>query len=372
VDPGTCNQLLADWVAVQTATRTRVSSQRIAAAGASGLLWLDFCTSLGRDPAALPADTVPLLQIFAQRLRSGTLTTRRRPMRSRNVEDTLRAVGQAYAGMGAADPRLDVHGKLDFRLTSLYQSWTKVDPPPSRVKPLPMTLLRQVVSLARQSECQIARAEADTLTIGIFFLLRPGEYVGRPNDATDSLFRIRDLSLWIGARAIDPFTAPIPDLRAATFASLTFTRQKNGVRGEKIGHGRSGDPHLCPVLCLVARVIALRNLPATPATPLNAYRPTPTSAVRYILSEDLTRRIRATLAVYPDPSYLPTDVSARSTRAGGAMALLCAGVGSDRLRMIGRWKSDELFRYLHVQAQPIMTGLSAAMLSGGSFRMAPG
>jgi hypothetical protein len=26
---------------------------------------------------------------------------------------------------------------------------------------------------------------------------------------------------------------------------------------------------------------------------------------------------------------------------------------------IGRWKSDELFRYLHVQAQPIMTGLSA-------------
>ena len=54
------------------------------------------------------------------------------------------------------------------------------------------------------------------------------------------------------------------------------------------------------------------------------------------------------------------------------MALLCAGVDSDRLRMIGHWKSDELFRYLHVQAQPIMTGLSAAMLRGGSFRMAPG
>ncbi len=105
--------------------------------------------------------------------------------------------------------------------------------------------------------------------------------------------------------------------------------------------------------------------------PLNAFCLTPTSAVQYILSAALTRRIRATLAVYPDPSNLPTDVSARSTRANRAMALLCAGVGSDRLRMIGHWKSDELFRYLHVQAQPIMTGLSAAMLSDGSFRMAP-
>ena len=234
-------------------------------------------------------------------------------------------------------------------------------------------LLRQVVSLARQSGCPTARAEVDTLVIGVFFLLRPGEYVGRPNEVTDSFFRLRDLSLWIGARAIDPSTAPIADLRASTFASLTFTRQKNGVRGEKIGHGRSGDPHLCPVLCLVARVIALRELPATPATALNTYRPTPTSPVRYILSSDLTRRIRAALSIYPDPSYHPTDVSARSTRAaGGVMALLCAGVDSDRIRMIGRWRSDELFRYLHVQAHPIMTGLSAAMLRGGSFRLAPG
>jgi hypothetical protein len=40
--------------------------------------------------------------------------------------------------------------------------------------------------------------------------------------------------------------------------------------------------------------------------------------------------------------------------------------------MIGRWRSDELFRYLHVQAQPVMTGLAAAMLRGGSYQMAPG
>ena len=74
---------------------------------------------------------------------------------------------------------------------------------------------------------------------------------------------------------------------------------------------------------------------------------------------------------YLDASYHPRDVSARSTRAGGAMALLCAGVDSDILRMVGRWKSDEMFRYLHVQAHPIMNGLAAAMLTGGDFRLTP-
>ena len=283
-------------------------------------------------------------------------------------------MGQAYAGLGAADPRLNAHGKLDFRLSSLYRSWAPADPPPSRVKPLPITLLRQVHTLARQAGCPHARAEAATLAIGVFFLLRPGEYVGRPNDTTDSLFRFRDLAMWVGSRAIDPMHCPLSELRAATFASLTFTRQKNGVRGEKIGHGRSGDPHICPVLCLIDRVLALRALPAaTPATPLNAYDPaSPGGPLRYMMSADLTSRIRATLAVYPDPSYLPADVSSRSTRAGGAMALLCAGVAGERIRMIGRWRSDELYRYLHVQAQPIMTGLSAAMLHGGAFRLAPG
>jgi hypothetical protein len=53
------------------------------------------------------------------------------------------------------------------------------------------------------------------------------------------------------------------------------------------------------------------------------------------------------------------------------MALLCAGIDSNRIRLIGRWRSDEMYRYLHVQAQPVMTGLAAAMLRGGSFSLSP-
>ncbi|KAI2491970.1 hypothetical protein MHU86_22590 [Fragilaria crotonensis] len=225
--------------------------------------------------------------------------------------------------MGAPDPRMNVHGHLDFRLTSLYQSWSKVDNPPSRVKPLPGTLLAQTVQLADLDAAPGAHAAASLLILGHFFLLRHGEYLGDPNDALDSLFRLRDVSLWVGSRPLDPLHCPLSDLQAATFATIAFTRQKNGVRNETIGHGRSGHPRLCPVLSIVNRIAYLRTVAAVPATPLNAYRaPAIPAPLRYIQATDLTRRIRATLALHPHPGYTANDVSARSTRAGGA--ILCA------------------------------------------------
>ena len=66
-------------------------------------------------------------------------------------------------------------------------------------------------------------------------------------------------------------------------------------------------------------------------------------------------------------AFAARDISACSTRAGGAMAMLCGGIlDSDRIRLIGRWRSDKMYRYLHVQAQPIMSGVAATMLCGGN------
>ena len=51
------------------------------------------------------------------------------------------------------------------------------------------------------------------------------------------------------------------------------------------------------------------------------------------------------------------------------MAMLCGGIDSDRIRLIGRWRSDEMYRYPHVHAQPIMSGVAATMLRGGDYRL---
>ena len=129
----------------------------------------------------------------------------------------------------------------------------------------------------------------------------------------------------------------------ATFATLMFRRQKNGKRNERIGHGHSGCLTLCHVLPLVTSVLAeLRHLQAPPTTPLNAFATWPGAHLQYVLSTDVTHRLRSALALYPDPAFPATDVSACSTWAGGAMALLFASVPSNKIKKVGRQHSEEL------------------------------
>jgi hypothetical protein len=49
------------------------------------------------------------------------------------------------------------------------------------------------------------------------------------------------------------------------------------------------------------------------------------------------------------------------------MDLLCAHVDSDLIKLLGRWQSDTMMRYLHVQARPVMRNFAARMLHGGNY-----
>jgi hypothetical protein len=53
------------------------------------------------------------------------------------------------------------------------------------------------------------------------------------------------------------------------------------------------------------------------------------------------------------------------------MTLLCAAVDTDKIRLLGRWCSDEMLRYLHVQAFPIVAPLAKQMLQHGNFALIP-
>jgi hypothetical protein len=54
------------------------------------------------------------------------------------------------------------------------------------------------------------------------------------------------------------------------------------------------------------------------------------------------------------------------------MALLCGNVDRDVIRLVGRWKSDAMFRYLHSQALPLISGLAKTILHHGNFALLPG
>jgi hypothetical protein len=176
--------------------------------------------------------------------------------------------------------------------------------------------------------------------------------------------------LIVGCRQIYHTTCPVHELYSATFACLEFTNQKNGVRGELIGLGRSGNAAFCPVTSLISRIIHLRQHNATPDTPLYTYYYMNTW--HRITASLLTSHLRHSAAILGQHLGLtPSDISVRSLRSSGAMALLCGNVDTDRIRLLSRWRSDEMLHYLHVQAFPVVATISSTMLQHGNFALIP-
>ncbi|KAL3826648.1 hypothetical protein ACHAXA_009089 [Cyclostephanos tholiformis] len=254
--------------------------------------------------------------------------TRGNPVKSRSAEDYVQHVAQTFLNMGAKDPRLNSASKIDFRIQCILPLATST-----------------------------FQAASDMIILAFFFLLRPGEYTDNDGDP----FRLADVQLFIGDTRLPQLMAPASELCLARFALLTFTTQKNGVRGEVIGLA-------CSVQAIIRQVIYLRSHSATLSTPLARVFNTPDK----VTASYLTVRIHdAVAACGPLLGFLPTKVLTRCLRAAGATALLLARVDPDVIHLIGRWRLDEMLRYLHVQAYPLMHDYSQRMLSSGSYTLIP-
>ena len=108
--------------------------------------------------------------------------------------------------MGADDPRLASNNKLDFRLSRMIGGWKREDPPPMRVKPIPVQVIRRIMFVSLQSDDELVQATADMTALGFFYLLRPGEYTcDKVGDACP--FKIKDVQLFVGQVRIKLDTA---------------------------------------------------------------------------------------------------------------------------------------------------------------------
>jgi hypothetical protein len=180
----------------------------------------------------------------------------------------------------------------------------------------------------------------------------------------------RDVTFSIGAADFNAATAPLDRIRDADYVALYFTTQKNGVRGEAIGHGILGHATACPLRVIRHRVLYLRHLGAHPDTPLCSVLER--GRWRLVPSTAITAALRASTTVIGHALGLqPSDISARALRAGGAMALLLGKVDYATIQLIGRWRSDQILRYLHVSARPIMQCHASLMTQNGDYRQFP-
>lgn len=268
--------------------------------------------------------------------------------------------------MGAPDFRLDSHGKPNYLLQQQLKGYARHDPPASRVKPIPFPILQHMQTSALTTH---DHAVADLAIVGFFFLLRPGEHVQSQSTSDTRPFTLRDVTFQLGTTLLPAASTDPAVFALATFVTLRFTRQKNGTENEIIGHARSGHTTICPVLALIRRCTNLRLHQAPPTTPLSTVYTTPTHAIT-VNAATLTAHLRRSAAVLqPTTGFDPADVSSRALRAGGAMALLCAEVDSDTIQLLGRWKSNQMLRYLHVQAHTKVHTFSKRMVQNGDFRL---
>jgi hypothetical protein len=364
----TLDALQRDSSAIEEAMQRGRSKGRSSSQITYERIWLKFCKQHQLDPLlAHESHPTAWFQAFAEQIRVGRISASGKPVRSKTVADAIQLVAQTFSFVDAPDPRMltgtqTIHPHLKLQL----KGYEKDDPSPGRVKPIPLPILHHAAAIAHTAADAISLAMADMMWLAFFFLLRPGEYTQPAEDSHP--FRIEDVRLWCNEIAIDCFTGTPNELLNCTFVSLVFTTQKNGTLGETIGHGATDNPAACPVQAVVRRILYLRQFQAPPTTFLCAIGP----SLLPLTSSGITTLLRQACIALGNPSgYQPTEITAKSLRASGAMALLNGGVDHEIIQLIGRWKSDSSLRYLHVQAHNLMNGFSSIMLQGGNYNLIP-
>ena len=182
-----------EYSAVRKAVTAGISTGYENSISSQWSVWLGFCAGIGLDPHfENVSDPIPFLQIFAHRVRTGDIATQGSPIRKRSVEQYIRAVGQGNTSVGASDPRHNKHGRIDFRIYRQLRSYTREDPPPSRVKPIPTSVIQHVYNRCTTGN-DWEQCVADLIWVAFYFLMRPGEYCDAGNDNTSTPFRLCDV-----------------------------------------------------------------------------------------------------------------------------------------------------------------------------------
>ena len=111
-----------------------------------------------------------------------------------------------------------------------------------------------------------------------------------------------------------------------------------------------------------------RGAPFHPTSPRHDSR----GEVGKITPTIISKTLKTTVGFYePNLGFESKDVSAHSLCTAGAMALICSGEDSDIIKLIGCWRSNKMFRYIHVQAEPLMRNFSRVMLTHGNYSILP-
>jgi hypothetical protein len=340
-------------------------------------LWTAFCHEHGHQPHLpdVPAqeDKLSYFLVYGVRIRRRK-GRNNKPVRVQAVQSALNAIGKGFTHLGKQDPRKSIQGAKHYHplLKDFFDAMAKEDDPAQRAHPANTTILRRLDTVLDLTTSR-DRLTRDLCVVGFYWLLRPSEYLSGEGQTRATPFRISDITFSVGSDELLALDPSLNDLNIATLtrASLTFNDQKNAVRGERITHSVTTDPILCPCKALLRISAHLRSHHAPPTTPIYTYYD-PAGTPHAVTPEHIRDSLRTAAA---DLSHLtgldPALLSSRSLRPGGATALLCAGIDTDVIKLVGRWKSDAMMTYLRVSTLAHSHNLAQNMLLHGGYTFAP-
>ena len=218
-------------------------------------------------------------------------------------------------------------------------------------------------------------AVANMFCIAFFYCMRPGKYTGTTTDNQASV--LDDVAVFIGSRRLDNEFCSDVELAAATHTTYCFTKQKNQHKGDVIAHTTSGDMLCCPVKATIRQMLLYRkerckrNKLYDGAVTLASYYnskgvnvPVKHSQITKVLKTQATLLQHIT-------GVEPKEYTARSLRAGGAMALLLGGCDDTIIKLQCWWHGDSMMEYLHQWALPVFKQLTSKMFSNGGHIFPP-
>jgi len=360
-------------------TNTAVTTKRIRGRSKIFGIWVDFCDEL-EIPCTLHhlvEQEHRLLYLLAFGIQYRLHGQKNHVVRASTVSDALQAVGKGISDLGHPDPRkLKDSDDLHPLLTDFLASLAKEDDPSSRAYPANISIIERLWDILDTEDAiygTLNQHVINLIIIAYYFLLRPCEYCANSGETQTKPFELKDVQFSIGIAVYPALLAPLndeKDLDALTGVSLTFFDQKNGLKGEQVGHAATSDPRLCPAKAMGRIVLHLRKYTSDPTTKLYEHYNPARKKWYKVKAPLITNALRHSAQdLYPQTSIDPDLVSCRSLRPGGATALLCAKVDTDYIMLMGRWRSDAMFRYLRAQAAT--KELSQKMLEHGAYTFHP-
>ena len=142
---------------------------------------------------------------------------------------------------------------------------------------------------------------------------------------------------------------------------LTFTTQKNGDKGTILAHSRISHCLCYPVQSAIRQLMmqqvgSRKYFALCVSSP--SLLPTTTPIVNVPVTAAMITPTMWCHATFLHPKIDPFALSARFLRAGGAMALFQCKCDSITIKLLARWHSDAMTRYLHRQFVPIIKNWS--------------